>query len=205
MRPGKYRILVQVLGWSAIGFFALLIVAAVGAYAFHSHYVVRAAKFDLTKIDDLAERSEIFDANGVLYTYFGGENRLVVPLKAIPDQLQQAVLAREDSRFLEHHGVDSEGIVRAIITNLRAGETKQGASTITQQLARNACGLGERSLDRKILEAVLARRIEEQYTKEQILDMYLNRIYFGAGYYGVEAAARGYFDASSVFTAALYS
>jgi penicillin-binding protein 1A len=193
MRQGKYRILVQVLGWSTIAFFGILIIASVGAYAVHSHYAARAAKFDLTKIDNLAERSEILDANGDLYTYFGGENRLVVPLQAIAPQFQQAVLAREDSRFLEHHGVDSEGILRAVIKNLRAGETKQGASTITQQLARNACGLGERSLDRKILEAVLARRIEEQYTKEQILEMYLNRIYFGAGYYGVEAAARGYF------------
>lgn len=193
MRQGKYRILVQVLGWSAIIFFGTLIVGAVAAYSLHSRYVSRAAKYDLTKIDNLAERSEILDGNGELYTYFGGENRLIVPLTAIAPHLQQAVLAREDSRFLEHHGVDSEGILRALFVNLRAGGKKQGASTITQQLARNACGLGERSLDRKILEAVLARRIEEQYTKDQILEMYLNRIYFGAGYYGVEAAARGYF------------
>lgn len=193
MSQGKYRILVRVLGWSAIALFAMIIVGAVAAYTVHSRYVRRAAQFDLTKIDNLAERSEILDANGELYTYFGGENRLVVPLAAISSHLQQAVLAREDSRFLEHHGVDSEGILRAVVTNLRAGGTKQGASTITQQLARNACGLGERSLDRKILEAVLARRIEDQYTKDQILEMYLNRIYFGAGYYGVEAASRGYF------------
>ncbi|HSI14574.1 MAG TPA: PBP1A family penicillin-binding protein [Chthoniobacter sp.] len=175
----------------------MIIVGAVAAYTVHSRYVGRAAKFDLTKIDNLAERSEILDANGELYTYFDGENRLVVPLTAISPQFQQAVLAREDSRFLEHHGVDSEGILRAVVTNLRAGGTKQGASTITQQLARNACGLGERSMDRKILEAVLARRIEEQYTKDQILEMYLNRIYFGAGYYGVEAASRGYFGKSA--------
>lgn len=193
MSQGKYRILVRVLGWSAIALFATIIVGGVAAYTLHSRYVGRAAQFDLTKIDNLAERSEILDANGELYTYFGGENRLVVPLTAISSHLQQAVLAREDSRFLEHHGVDSEGILRAVVANLRAGGTKQGASTITQQLARNACGLGERSLDRKILEAVLARRIEEQYTKDQILEMYLNRIYFGAGYYGVEAASRGYF------------
>src|SRR5207248_1350968 len=89
--------------------------------------------------------------------------------------------------------VDAQSVVRALIANVRAGETKQGGSTITQQLARNVCGLGERSLDRKALEAVLARRIESEYPKEKILELYVNRIYFGSGSYGIEAAARGYF------------
>jgi penicillin-binding protein 1A len=185
--------LLKIVGWGA----ALLLVAClalgVAGMVVYSRYEERAAKFDLTKIDEVSERSAVYDANGELYSYFGGENRLVVPLAAVSNHFIAALLAREDSRFWEHEGVDFKGVIRAVVTNLRAGDAKQGASTITQQLARNACELRAKTIDRKIVEAVLARRIEATYSKQQILDLYVNRIYFGSGFYGIETASRGYF------------
>jgi len=192
MKPGIRRLL-RIAGWTA-GAVALAAVAG-GVFAVikYQGYEERAAKFDLSKIEDVAERSAVYDANGELYSYFGGENRLPVPLSSVSRHFINALLAREDSRFWQHHGIDFRGMTRAILANVAAGQTKQGASTITQQLARNACGLGERSIDRKLLEAVLARRIEAQYPKEKILELYVNRIYFGSGCHGVETAARSYF------------
>lgn len=196
MKPGVRRLL-QIAGWT-VGAAALVAMAA-GVFGIvkYRSYEERAAKFDLSKIDDVAERSAVFDANGELYSYFGGENRLVVPLSSVSKHFIDALLAREDSRFWQHHGIDFRGMTRALLANAHAGQTKQGASTITQQLARNACGLGERSFDRKLLEAVLARRIEAQYPKEKILELYVNRIYFGSGCLGVETAARSYFGKSA--------
>ncbi len=182
------------LGWCA-AFVALLACGVLGSFiVFYRHYERRAATFDLTKIDNLPQRSVIYDANGEIYSYFGGENRLVVPLNAVSKHFIDALLAREDSRFWEHPGIDYQGVLRAIVADLRAGKKEQGASTITQQLARNACELHEHTFDRKVLEAVLARRIEKVYSKSQILEFYVNRIFFGSGFYGIETAARGYFD-----------
>jgi penicillin-binding protein 1A len=197
MKP-RVRSFLKFLGWSLAATALLVGAAVVALVVLHSRYTERAAKFDLTKIDDVAERSSVYDSNGEFYSYFGGENRLVVPLTKVSKHFLNALLAREDNRFWEHHGVDAKGVVRAFLANVRAGETKQGASTLTQQLARNACGLQERSLDRKALEAVLAQRIEAQYTKDQILELYINRIYFGAGFYGIETAARGYFGKAAM-------
>jgi penicillin-binding protein 1A len=113
-----------------------------------------------------------------------------------PD-LINAVIAVEDSKFYEHHGYDLLGIIRAALKNLVAGHVRQGASTITQQLARNSFSLKERTYRRKLLEIFLAKRIEENFSKQKILELYLNRIYFGGGMYGAEAAARGYFGKSA--------
>src|SRR5205814_2057845 len=108
-----------------------------------------------------------------------------------------AVLAREDSRFYRHHGVDFNGIVRAAIHNLRAGGVREGASTLTQQLARNTYDLGEDRWRRKAVEALLALRIEKTFTKAQIFEAYANRIYYGTGMYGVETASRACFGKSA--------
>ena len=186
------RSVLRFLAWSAAVFVVLALGAGVAAYVIYQRYETRAAAFDLTKIDDVAERSAVYDANGEFYSHFGGENRFVVPLSAVSPQFLSALLAREDARFWEHRGVDTRGVLRALIANLRAGGKKQGASTLTQQLARNACELRAKTLDRKMLEAVLARRIEATYTKEQILELYVNRIFFGTGCYGIEAASREY-------------
>src|SRR5213075_3543402 len=116
-----------------------------------------------------------------------------VPYEQLPADLINAVVAVEDAKFYQHHGYDLLGIIRAALKNFTAGHVRQGASTITQQLARNSFSLKERTFRRKLLEIFLARRIEDQFGKQKIMELYLNRIYFGGGLYGAEAAARGYF------------
>src|SRR5829696_4631623 len=174
----RLRSVLNFLGWCAAIVALLALLGVVAGTALYRKYERRAAEFDLTKMDQVAERSAIVDGNGDHYSYFGGENRFMVPLYEVSKHFVSALLAREDSRFWEHEGVDFFGVLRAALTNARAGETKQGASTITQQLARNACELKARTMERKALEAMLARRIEKQYSKEQILELYVNRIYF---------------------------
>lgn len=161
---------------------------------FYADYEKRAAAFDLMKIGEVSQRSVVYDANSDVYSYLHGQNRMVIPLEGVSAWFVQALLAREDSRFWEHHGLDYKGMVRAAVTNIRKGEVRQGASTLSQQLARNALHLNAEGYDRKALEAVLAQRIERTFSKRQILDLYLNRIYFGSGFYGLETASRGYFD-----------
>ena len=144
---------------------------------------------------DQPERTQVYDKNGHLIEVLHDEqDRIVVPLSAVPGVLRQAVLAAEDERFYSHRGIDDRGIVRALVANLISHEPVQGGSTITQQLVRNAYpDLRDRSLVRKVKEASLAAQLEERLSKDQILEAYLNRVYFGSGYYGVEAASRGYF------------
>ena len=168
-------------------------IAIVFSVTIVAHYERRAAGFDLERLGEARGRSSVYAANGDFYGYFGDENRLIVPLKAVSKHFVAALVAREDSRFWNHHGVDFLSIARAAVTDITAGKIRQGASTITQQLARNAFEIGGRTWDRKLLEMALARRIEHRYSKEQILEFYVNRIYFGCGFYGIDAAARGYF------------
>lgn len=138
--------------------------------------------------------SQIFDINGNLITNIHAtENRTIVSLDKIPPNLQNAFIAVEDNRFYEHNGIDIRGIFRALYSNIVNGSVSEGGSTITQQLAKNAFLSQDRTFKRKIQEVFIALRLERQYTKEEILEMYLNQIYFGRGAYGVEAAAQTYF------------
>ena len=138
--------------------------------------------------------SQIYDSAGnELANIHATENRMPVKIEQIPIHLQQAFIAVEDARFYEHKGVDPRGLARAIYTNLKAEEIAEGGSTITQQLAKNAYLTQERTLKRKIQEVFLALQLEKQYTKQEILELYLNQIYFGQGAYGVQAAAKTYF------------
>ncbi len=121
------------------------------------------------------------------------EKRIMVPLKEIPVQLKQAALAVEDSNFYYHLGIDPKAIFRAFLTNMQAGHVVEGGSTITQQLSKTLFLSRARTLERKIKEAILSIRMELVFTKDEILEMYLNQIYYGHGSYGVEAAARTYF------------
>src|SRR5438876_6501974 len=104
-----------------------------------------------------------------------------------------AVLAREDTRFYEHKGIDWRGVLRALTRDVLSMSAKEGASSLTMQLARNSLPLGGRTFSRKLLEAMVALRIEREFTKQQILELYVNRIYFGTGCYGVETASQAYF------------
>ena len=116
-----------------------------------------------------------------------------VKLQDIPESLQQAVIAVEDRKFYNHWGFDMEGIFRAALVNLQYGEVKEGASTITQQLVKNLFLSQEQTMGRKAEEFILAMDMELNYSKEEILELYLNSIYFGSGYYGIGQAAEGYF------------
>ncbi len=161
-------------------------VVALGFYAW-------ALRFDLHTISDMPQRSTVFDKDGKFYSRLAGENRVVVPFDKISNNFVNALLAREDTRFYYHHGIDPIGISRAIVRNFIAGGFREGASTITQQLARNSFPLGGKTMGRKLVEAALAYRIETELSKEDILAAYMNRIYFGSGYYGVETASQAYF------------
>lgn len=146
----------------------------------------------------MPQTSFILDAEGgVLDAMTAGENRTVVPLSDISPNLVQATLAIEDHRFYEHRGIDPKGIARALLVNLRAMSAEQGASTLTQQLARNLYLTHDRTWSRKLKEAFYALLLESALTKEQILEYYLNEIYYGHGAYGAEAAARLYFGKSA--------
>ncbi len=175
---------------AAAGSALLLLLAAVG--------IVAAARQALPDASLLyappSQATRIYAANGELIASLYHENRAYVRLSAIPRVLQQAVIAIEDERFYAHLGVDPVGIGRALWVNLTRNRILEGGSTITQQLARTLFLTPERTLARKLREILLALEIERHLTKDEILERYLNQVYFGNGAYGVEMAARVYFD-----------
>jgi len=140
---------------------------------------------------------EVYGADGQLLDSFAVERRYWVDIDDLPDHVWQAFVAAEDSRFFEHPGVDLFGIARAAVANFRSGKKVQGGSTISQQLAKNLIVGGERSYERKLREAVLARRLDRELGKRNTLQLYLNYVFLGSGNYGVEAAARDYFGVSA--------
>lgn len=138
--------------------------------------------------------SQIYDINGKeIANVHAAENRRPVKISQVPKDLQNAFVAVEDNRFYEHSGIDPRGIIRALYANISGRAVAEGGSTITQQLAKNAYLTQDRTLKRKVQEVFLALQLERQYTKQEILEMYLNQIYFGQGAYGVQAAAKTYF------------
>lgn len=146
------------------------------------------------KMPDPAASTLIYDYKGNLITpVHAVENRIPVEIQKVPKNLQNAFIAVEDSRFFEHSGIDPRGILRAVWVNVTGGTISEGGSTITQQLAKNALLSQERSFKRKFQEWILAYQIEQRYTKTEILEFYLNQIYFGNGAYGVQAASVTYF------------
>lgn len=156
-------------------------------------YVDTAPNLDLAKIDEQAETSFFYDKEGNLITdYKGTENRVMVKIENIPPNLRNAFVAVEDVRFYSHNGIDLKRIVGAFVKNLSSG-SHQGGSTITQQLIKNTVLTSEMSYKRKIQEAYLAMQLEAKYSKDEILESYLNTIFLGENYYGVKVAAEGYF------------
>ncbi len=156
-------------------------------------YMETAPTLDLALLDDQAKTSFIYDSNNQLITdYKGTENRVMASIDTIPLNLQHAFVAVEDARFYTHNGVDIKRIIGSFVKNF-VSNTNQGGSTITQQLIKNTVLSNEQSYKRKIQEAYLAMQLETQYTKDQILECYLNTIYMGENYYGVAVAAEGYF------------
>jgi penicillin-binding protein 1A len=167
--------------------------------------VIYALTRNLPSLDDLqknetAVNTVIYDRDGeVIAELHGAENRVLVKSDQISDVMKQATVAVEDERFYDHHGVDAIGITRAMVENLKAGAVVQGGSTITAQYVKNAYVGGERSVARKLREAVLSWQLEDRWPKDRILTAYLNTVYFGAGAYGVEAASRTYFHKNAEY------
>ncbi len=146
-----------------------------------------------------SETSYIYDVNGILLDSIHDEvNRDVVELNEVSPHLKRSVLAIEDSHFFFHHGINPTSIMRAFLANLEEGETVQGGSTLTMQLVKNLFLTPEQSISRKVAEAVLALRIEQIFTKDEVLEMYLNQVYWGHNTYGAETAAQSYFNKSAV-------
>src|SRR5438477_7312090 len=153
----------------------------------------QAATFDLNKLEQMESASVILDRNDKIFGQIYVDNGETIPYEQLPRDLVNAVISVEDAKFYQHHGYAISGILRASLKNVVSGRVRQGASTITQQLARNSFALKGKTFRRKLLEIFVARRIEDNLSKQKILELYLNRIYFGGGLYGAEAAARGYF------------
>jgi penicillin-binding protein 1A len=152
-------------------------------------------------LEPLAQRSLVYDVNGqVIATLRAEENREPLDLDQIPEPVVQTILAVEDEDFYEHNGFNLRSTIRALFENVSAGGVEQGGSTITQQLVKNSLLTPERNLDRKVQEAILAVELEHQYSKDEILQRYLNEVYFGGGAYGIQAAAETYWglDASEL-------
>jgi membrane peptidoglycan carboxypeptidase len=151
-------------------------------------------------LPDPAQRSVIYAADGKtpLAELVKDENRQVVRLKDVPKRVRNAVVAIEDDRFYQHHGVDFRGIMRAAVANIRSGEISQGGSTLSQQLIKNIVTGNSRTIDRKLREAMYAVQLERRMSKDEILERYLNQAYFGEGVYGIATAAKHYFHNKSV-------
>jgi penicillin-binding protein 1A len=180
-------------GWK-LSLLGLLVASGLGVLFFFGAW---AGTFDMKKVGEMPERSTVFDVDGKIYSRLAGANRLKVSLDQVSPLFINAVLAREDTRFYQHGGIDWRGILRALVRDILSGSAKEGASSITQQLARNSLPLGGRTISRKLLEAMVALRVERDFTKQQILELYVNRIYFGSGCYGVETASQAYFGKSA--------
>ncbi len=176
---------------------ASLVLAVGGTIA--TYLTIRHYEADLPGIGDLRgnyhppQVTRVLARDGTLLAELFVERRTVIPIATLPAHVKLALLAAEDARFYEHKGLNYLGIARAMVVNLRSGRTRQGGSTITQQVVKNLLLDSEKTFRRKAREALLARKLEQELSKDEILDLYLNHIYFGHGRYGIEEAARDYF------------
>ncbi|TLD72780.1 hypothetical protein FEM03_01535 [Phragmitibacter flavus] len=156
-------------------------------------FSLAAAEVDLTELDKVKEGTHVEDRHGEPVGILFADNRRFVTLNQVPKDVIDALIATEDARFYQHGGFDYQGISRAMVRNVSRMSIRQGGSTITQQLARQAFNLKGRTFRRKLLETFVACRIEQNYSKSDILEYYLNQIYLGNGFYGIGSGARGYF------------
>ncbi|MBN1334821.1 MAG: PBP1A family penicillin-binding protein [Deltaproteobacteria bacterium] len=189
---------VRIFRFGAFLLVGVLLVAA-GGWIWLQRFVLPTLPTDLSKLRDWRPLTscQVYAADGVQVDEFYVERRVWVPVTELEPSTYMAFVAAEDRRFLEHPGVDWMGIVRAAWVNLRAGTVSQGGSTITQQLVKNLLVGQQRSIERKLKEAILAVRLDRQLTKLEILELYVNYVFLGSGNYGVEAAARDYFGVSA--------
>ena len=175
--------------------FSFLILLLGGAAVFYFVFDVGSwQRLDIVKIVNLPQTGAIYDRNGDFVAKIQStQNRVSIPLSSVPKEVQNAFLAAEDLRFYQHFGIDPVRIFGALRANFRSGDYAEGASTITQQLVKLSHLSSQKTIGRKLEEMYLALQLESQYSKDEILEMYLNFIYFGRGAYGIEAAAQAYF------------
>lgn len=195
--PVRRHWLVRLVRFSVYWSLVLGLWGAIGALGIMGYYAAKLPQTSEWQVPKRPPNIRIVDINGRVLAVrgkMGGEN---VSISQLPPYLPEAVMAIEDRRFHYHLGVDPIGLVRAFVTNLRAGRVVQGGSTLTQQLAKNLFLKPERTFERKVQEVVLAFWLEAKYTKNELMELYLNRVYLGAGAYGVEAASRRYFNKSA--------
>ncbi len=191
---GFFHWLFKLYAFAFLGAIAVALFGLVGVYIYFATTLPTLP--DLATYHETAATTTMIRAwDGTPLGELAAERREILPFEKVPPMLVDAFLAAEDRRFYEHGGLDFRGIARALGANLRAGEVAQGGSTITQQVAKSFLG-SERTIQRKIREAILARRLESRYSKRDILTLYLNQIFLGHGAYGVGAAARRYYDKS---------
>jgi len=191
LRSGCFR-LIQVF---VLLFLGLTIAGVTSLTALLNHYAEGLPDVAKLRYFEPSETTRIYSSDGKLIATLFKENRTWTPFDQMSPFLIKAILAVEDSRFYQHRGVDPVGVARAVVyTVLNPGAGKQGASTITMQLARNVFLSPDQNLERKIKETLLASQIEKKFTKDEILELYLNQIYFGGGAYGVQAAAKTYYN-----------
>ncbi|HEY5600026.1 MAG TPA: transglycosylase domain-containing protein, partial [Candidatus Manganitrophaceae bacterium] len=171
----------------------LLLIGALGAGGVIYYFSQDLPPLESLRSYEPSQATRIYSDDNRVIGQFFIEKRVFVPLSKMPKELFQAILAVEDSRFYEHGGFDFLRIIKAFLTNLESLKIRQGASTITQQLARSLFLTPERTIKRKFKEILLARKMEKVLGKDEILEIYLNQIYFGHGAYGVQVASRTYF------------
>src|SRR5919109_31970 len=192
-KPPTRRWLRTVL--AAMGLTAVFLLAATasGAYLLYQHFVEALPDISQLKSYQPSLITSVFADDDTPVAQFFAERRVLIPLERIPAILKQATLAVEDARFYSHEGIDVIGIARAAWSNVQAGEVVEGASTITQQVAKMLFLTHRKTLERKVREVLLAVRMERLLSKDEILEIYLNQTYYGHGAYGVEAASNVYF------------
>ena len=161
-----------------------------------SFYTYRASRYDIAELEKMPARTVVYDRNGEVIGHLHGINRLMVKHDYVAEYFRMALVAREDARFYDHNGIDLRGVGRSVYLAMTSDQL-HGASTITMQLAENSFDYDGKSIDGKLLEMALARRIEGKYSKEEILEMYMNRIFWGHSIRGIESAAQTYFEKSS--------
>lgn len=172
-------------------------IVGIGAFAWGiHHYGDELPDYEQLKTYEPDVVTRVYTGDGQLMAEFATEKRIFVPIEFIPDRVKQAFIAAEDKNFYQHHGLDYIGIVRAMVHNLKNPGQLQGASTITQQVAKNLLLTNEQSIERKVKEAILSIRMERAMSKDRLLELYLNQIYLGIGTYGVAAASQQYFGKS---------
>lgn len=189
----------RLTGWArrlGVGMLALLVAAAVSVALVIRHYEADLPSLRALKSYNPPQVTRVLARDGQLLGELFVERRTLVSIESIPAQMKLAALAAEDAGFYEHTGLNYLGLLRALTVNLRGGRLRQGGSTITQQVIKNVLLTQERTMDRKLREMILTRQVEAELGKDEILELYLNHIYFGHGRYGVEEAARVYFGKS---------